>query len=79
MNLKDWVIGVAKDSRDTMQILAPIFLMLGILGVGAMYALSVFPVFSDWKQNNPKAITAIVIGVVCCIAATGVTGLIGFG
>jgi hypothetical protein len=54
--------------------------VIGVIGVATMYLLSPWPVFADWKANNPKAFSTVVTGLVLMIFAGGggVALILGF-
>jgi hypothetical protein len=66
------------DAKSTLVYIAPIAIFLGFVGVGAMYALSAFPVLNQWKQQNPTAVTALIIGTCLMFAAGTFASLIVF-
>lgn len=53
--------------------------VIGVIGLGIMYAGSSLPLISDWKQNNPKAFSQVTWGLIFLVFAGsgGVAGLLG--
>ena len=43
-----------------------------------MYMGSSLPIISDWKRDNPKAASQVVIGLLFVVFASSVTALITF-
>jgi hypothetical protein len=70
--------GFFTDLKALLQIVAPIFAFLGVVGLGLMYMGSSFPVISDWKKNNPQAASSVVMGLVFVLLASFVASLISF-
>jgi hypothetical protein len=66
------------DLKALLQIIAPIFAFLGVVGIGLMYMGSSFPIVSDWKKNNPQAASSVVMGLVFVLLASSVASLISF-
>jgi hypothetical protein len=66
------------DLKALLQIIAPIFAFLGVVGLGLMYMGSSFPVVGDWKKNNPQAASSVVMGLVFVLLASSVASLISF-
>jgi hypothetical protein len=66
------------DIRDVAQIIAPIAAVIGFLGLGLMYMGSSWPIIGTWKQENPRAATQVVIGLIFVVFASSVTALISF-
>ena len=48
-NVSTAVEGFFTDLKALLQIIAPIFAFLGVVGIGLMYMGSSMPVISDWK------------------------------
>jgi len=70
--------GFFTDLKDLLQIIAPIFAFLGVVGLGMMYMGSSFPVIGEWKKNNPQAASSVVMGLVFVLLASSVASLISF-
>jgi len=70
--------GFFTDLKALLQIVAPIFAFLGVVGIGLMYMGSSFPIVSDWKKNNPQAASSVVMGLVFVLLASSVASLISF-
>ncbi len=70
--------GFFTDLQDLLQVIAPIFAFLGVVGLGIMYMGSSFPIISDWKRNNPQAASSVVMGLVFVLLASSVASLISF-
>ena len=66
------------DLKDLLQIIAPMFAFMGVIGIGLMYMGSSFPIISDWKRNNPQAASSVVMGLVFVLLASSVASLISF-
>jgi len=72
------VEGFFTDLKALLQIVAPIFAFLGVIGLGLMYMGASFPVVGDWKKNNPQAASSVVMGLVFVLLASSVASLISF-
>jgi len=72
------VEGFFTDLRSLLQVIAPIFAFLGVVGLGLMYMGSSMPVIGDWKKNNPQAASSVVMGLVFVLLASSVASLISF-
>ena len=59
-------------------VIAPIAAVIGFVGLGIMYMGSSWPLLGDWKKDNPKAASQVVIGLLFVIFAASVTTLIAF-
>lgn len=77
-NVSTAVEGFFTDLKALLQIIAPIFAFLGVVGIGLMYMGSSMPVISDWKKNNPQAASSVVMGLVFVLLASSVASLISF-
>jgi len=66
------------DLQGLLQVVAPIFAFLGVVGLGLMYMGSSMPVIGDWKKNNPQAASSVVMGLVFVLLASSVASLISF-
>jgi len=77
-NVSSAVEGFFTDLKALLQIIAPIFAFLGVVGIGLMYMGSSMPVISDWKKNNPQAASSVVMGLVFVLLASSVASLISF-
>ena len=77
-NVSSAVEGFFTDLKALLQIIAPIFAFLGVVGLGLMYMGSSFPVVGDWKKNNPQAASSVVMGLVFVLLASSVASLISF-
>jgi len=66
------------DLQGLLQVVAPIFAFLGVVGLGLMYMGSSMPVIGDWKKNNPQAASSVVMGLVFVLFASSVASLISF-
>ena len=76
--LIDAIKNFFNDAKSVMVYVAPICIFLGFVGVGAMYALSAFPMLNQWKAQNPTAVSALLIGTILMFAAATFSGLIAF-
>jgi len=70
MDLKQTVIQIVTDIKDTLVSVGPLFMIIGVIGAGIMYAGSTMPILGDWKKENPKALTYLMIGFLC-LASVG--------
>ena len=77
-NVSTAVEGFFTDIKALLQIIAPIFAFIGVVGIGLMYMGSSMPVVSDWKKNNPQAASSVVMGLVFVLLASSVASLISF-
>ena len=77
-NVSSAVEGFFTDLKALLQIIAPIFAFLGVVGLGLMYMGSSFPIIGDWKKNNPQAASSVVMGLVFVLLASSVASLISF-
>ena len=66
------------DLKSTMQVIAPLAVVIGCIGAGLMYVLSPIPVVSQWKQQNPQVFSSLFIGIGILIAASTIGSLIAF-
>jgi hypothetical protein len=67
----DAVVNFIQDVEQVLLTVAGSLAVIGVIGVAAMYLLSPWPVFADWKANNPKAFSTVVTGLVLMIFAGG--------
>ena len=72
------VEGFFTDIQSLLQVIAPIFAFLAVVGIGMMYMGSSMPILSDWKRNNPQAASSVVMGLIFVLLASSVAGLISF-
>ena len=70
MNLQTTATDIVTQIKDTLVAIAPLFIIIGLIGAGIMYAGSSLPILGDWKKENPKALTYLIIGCLC-IAGVG--------
>ena len=77
-NVSTAVEGFFTDLKALLQVIAPIFAFLGVIGLGLMYMGSSFPIIGDWKKNNPQAASSVVMGLVFVLLASSVASLISF-
>ncbi len=77
-SLTQTIQGWFEDFRELAQIIAPIIAFLGFVGLGIMYLGSSLPVISTWRQNNPQAVTQVVMGLFFVIIASGIASVISF-
>jgi hypothetical protein len=77
-NVSSAVEGFFTDLKALLQVIAPIFAFLGVIGLGLMYMGSSFPIIGDWKKNNPQAASSVVMGLVFVLLASSVASLISF-
>ena len=78
MDLSQAIQDLFNDIRDTAQIIAPVVAVIGFVGLGIMYLGSSLPIIGDWKRDNPKAASQVVIGLLFVVFASSVTALITF-
>ena len=76
--LMDSIKQFFNDAKSTLMYIGPICIFLGCVGVGAMFALSAFPVTAQWKAQNPNAISALFIGIAIMLFAGTAASLIAF-
>jgi len=74
--ITDTITSGANDAKKVVVALSPIVVIIALVGVGLMYFLSIFPIFNEWKQNNPKAVTMIFMGLFFTMAASTISGLV---
>lgn len=78
MDLSQAIQDLFNDIRDTAQIIAPVVAVIGFVALGIMYLGSSLPIIGDWKRDNPKAASQVVIGLLFVVFASSVTALISF-
>ena len=78
MDLSQAIQDLFNDIRDVTQLIAPIVAVIGFVGLGIMYMGSSLPIIADWKRDNPKAASQVVIGLLFVVFASSVTALITF-
>lgn len=78
MSIADFVQQLFGDVQGIVQVIAPIAAVIGFVGLGIMYMGSSWPLLGDWKKDNPKAASQVVIGLLFVIFAASVTTLIVF-
>ncbi len=78
MSIADFIQQVFGDVQGIVQVIAPIAAVIGFVGLGIMYMGSSWPLLGDWKKDNPKAASQVVIGLLFVIFAASVTTLIAF-
>ncbi|MBN8592419.1 MAG: hypothetical protein J0M33_11690 [Anaerolineae bacterium] len=78
MSVAQFIQQLFGDVRDVAQLIAPIAAVIGFIGLGVMYMGSSWPLLGDWKKENPKAASQVVMGLVFIIFAASVTTLITF-
>jgi hypothetical protein len=67
----DAVVNFIQDVEQVLLTVAGSLAVIGVIGVATMYLLSPWPVFADWRANNPKAFSTVVTGLVLMIFAGG--------
>ena len=67
-----------QDLRDAVAF-APLAAVIGFVGLGVMYLSSSWPILGDWRKDNPKAASTVVVGLLFLLLAGSVTTLITFG
>jgi phage-related minor tail protein len=66
------------DVQTAAQTIAPLVAVIGFIGLGVMYMSSSWPIIGDWKKENPKAASQVVMGLVFVVFASTVASLITF-
>lgn len=78
MTIAEFIQQLFGDMQEIVQVIAPIAAVIGFIGLGIMYMGSSWPLLGDWKKDNPKAASQVVIGLVFVIFAASVTTLVAF-
>ena len=78
MTIAEFIQQLFGDIQGIVQVIAPIAAVIGFVGLGIMYMGSSWPLLGDWKKDNPKAASQVVIGLLFVIFAASVTTLIAF-
>ncbi len=78
MTIAEFIQQLFGDVQGMVQVIAPIAAVIGFVGLGIMYMGSSWPLLGDWKKDNPKAASQVVIGLLFVIFAASVTTLIAF-
>ena len=78
MSIAEFIQQLFGDVQGIVQVIAPIAAVIGFVGLGIMYMGSSWPLLGDWKKDNPKAASQVVIGLLFVIFAASVTTLIAF-
>ena len=78
MTIAEFIQQLFGDVQGIVQVIAPIAAVIGFVGLGIMYMGSSWPLLGDWKKDNPKAASQLVIGLLFVIFAASVTTLIAF-
>ncbi|MBA3873198.1 MAG: hypothetical protein H0X30_29035 [Anaerolineae bacterium] len=78
MTIAEFIQQLFGDVQGIVQVIAPIAAVIGFVGLGIMYMGSSWPLLGDWKKDNPKAASQVVIGLLFVIFAASVTTLIAF-
>lgn len=76
--LTDFISQLFTDLRDVAQVIAPLAAVIGFIGLGVMYMSSSWPIIGDWKKDNPKAASQVVMGLVFVVVAASAAALISF-
>jgi phage-related minor tail protein len=79
VNLRDAIEQLFTDVRDVAQLVAPLAAVIGFVGLGVMYLSSSWPILGDWRKDNPKAASTVVVGLLFLLLVGSVTTLITFG
>ncbi len=77
MNLTTTFTDIVTQIKDALVSVAPLFIVIGLIGAGIMYAGSSLPILGDWKKENPKALTYLIIGCLCIASIGLVTSVFG--
>ena len=78
MTIAEFIQQLFGDVQGIVQVIAPIAAVIGFVGLGIMYMGSSWPLLGDWKKDNPKAASQVVIGLLFVIFAASVTTLFVF-
>ncbi len=78
MTIAEFIQQLFGDVQGIVQVIAPVAAVIGFVGLGIMYMGSSWPLLGDWKKDNPKAASQVVIGLLFVIFAASVTTLIAF-
>ncbi len=78
MTIAEFIQQLFGDVQGIVQVIAPIAAVIGFVGLGIMYMGSSWPLLGDWKKDNPKAASQVVIGLLFVIFAASVTTLVAF-
>lgn len=78
MTISEFIQQLFGDVQGIVQVIAPIAAVIGFIGLGIMYMGSSWPLVGDWKKDNPKAASQVVIGLLFVIFAASVTTLVVF-
>jgi hypothetical protein len=78
MTIAEFIQQLFGDVQGIVQVIAPIAAVIGFVGLGIMYMGSSWPLLGDWKKDNPKAASQVVIGLLFVIFAASVATLITF-
>ena len=63
MTIAEFIQQLFGDVQGIVQVIAPIAAVIGFVGLGIMYMGSSWPLLGDWKKDNPKAASQVVIGL----------------
>ena len=78
MDLATFIEQLFGDVQTAAQTIAPLVAVIGFIGLGVMYMSSSWPIIGDWKKENPKAASQVVMGLVFVVFASTVASLITF-
>lgn len=79
MDLKTTIVNGVQGIKDTISAIAPLFIAIGFLGAGIMYACAHMPFMADWKQKHPNVLTNVMIGFLIFAAVPVITSMIPAG
>ncbi|MEO0563848.1 MAG: hypothetical protein AAF125_17215 [Chloroflexota bacterium] len=78
MNLTQLIENLFNEALAVAQVIAPLAAVIGFVGLGVMYMSSSWPILGDWKRDNPKAASQVVMGLLFIVFASTAATLVSF-
>ena len=78
MNLTQLIENLFNEALAVAQLVAPLAAVIGFVGLGVMYLSSSWPILGDWKRDNPKAASQVVMGLLFIVFASTAATLVTF-
>ena len=70
------ITNAVNDLKAMLEGISSTVALIGLLGLGMMYASSSIPLLKEWKEGHPKAFRDVAIGIVILTAASGIAALL---
>lgn len=78
MSVTQLIQDLFNEALAVAQLIAPLAAIIGFVGLGVMYMSSSWPIIGDWKKDNPKAASQVVMGLLFIVFASTAATLVAF-